>query len=325
VLEIRLALTFFDMKNGPQIIATIPKPIEKDKEDLIEKLMDLSMHENAFFEHIYQEENFFGCANTSFSVPSRIARGGQDLLMLSFISEEELDLSVFKPVLQKYVKKIVKIKDIYKGLYKGTDFEVEESEKYRKKLIKILKDCFEEGRKIPEIQKPGKMLILGITKVGKTSIIKRITEKKFDPNIKPTLGMQIIKSVIDNFQFRIYDVGGQKRMRDKWFESPKPDAIIYVFDCTAEDQTEAIKEFNKVYSYYFKNANNENKLPQDTPILILINKIDICNNKLTDKKLLKMLKIKNKHLNYKIGCVSAKTGENLEKYFKWLVKAFLFV
>jgi predicted GTPase len=76
-------------------------------------------------------------------------------------------------------------------------------------------------------------------------------------------------------------------------------------------------------NYFTKNA--PQKVPKDTPVLILANKIDLCPKAPTEKQIEKILKPKSFDINYKIGLVSALKNEGIEDNFKWLVKAFLFV
>ena len=57
----------------------------------------------------------------------------------------------------------------------------------------------------------GKIMVLGLRAVGKTSILKRVSTGNFDENVRPTLGTQILKTVIEELRFLVYDMGGQKK------------------------------------------------------------------------------------------------------------------
>ena len=66
-------------------------------------------------------------------------------------------------------------------------------------LKDIMVDTFEECKSAISRSTIGNILILGINKVGKTSIIKQLKEKKFASNIKPTLALTLIKLIIDTY------------------------------------------------------------------------------------------------------------------------------
>lgn len=322
-----LVFSYFNAITGPMVMFSVPKPIPKRQTEVIEKLMDLSMGENDFFKHTSEgNESKFSIGNILFSIKSKWARGDAETIMISIVVEDDLDLGIFSPILKKYQELLKKDPKMYKSLYIESNKAPQDLEiaKYNTKLRMLMNECFEECRRVPEAQKPGKLLILGLQSVGKTSILNIVLNNEYNPNIKPTLGMQIIKGAIDKFDFRIYDVGGQERLRKDWFAAPPPDAIIFVVDATHEDQKEAEFEFRRMAENYFvKNA--PQKIPKDTPVLILANKIDLCQKMPSEKQIEKILKPKSYDMNYKIGLVSALRNEGIEENFKWLVKAFLFV
>lgn len=319
----QLLLTYFNQKTGPLVLESINAGPTQRQREVLEKLLDLSVDEEGFFEHANQMGEYFSSANYIFQINSEWARGNAETLMLTLITDEGQEPSIFKENLADCANSFKNMPRIYKGLYLRSK-KNEAVKKQHDKIMKLLQTCHKQCKKNPQAQKPGKLLILGLKAVGKTSIIYRVTKNSFNPNVKPTLGMQIIKSAIDNFQFRIFDVGGQKRLRKHWFKPPPPDALIYVLDCTADSsqQEEAKKEFERVYIHYFEEK--KHKLDKDTPVLILINKIDLCDKKFKKSHAEKLLKLKKKRINYKIGRVSALKNTGLEENFKWLVRKFLF-
>nr|MDO8117934.1 ADP-ribosylation factor-like protein [Candidatus Sigynarchaeota archaeon] len=153
-----------------------------------------------------------------------------------------------------------------------------------------------------------------------------VTLQTFNPKIKPTLGMQILKSAVDNFKFNIYDLGGQEKIRAGWYDKNiTPDALIFVVDASAkkEDNEEAKREFDRMVDNFF-GKDSQNKIAPDTPVLILGNKTDL-NPSFTEKTLEALLKPAKANINYRLAVCSALNNEGLEDAFKWLVKAFLFV
>ncbi len=317
-----LILTYFDTITGPTPFISLPGEISKAKSSVLEGLMDLNSGEG-FFEHQNRKEKL-SIANYFFEIPSKWARGSVEMLMLSLITDEGQKPNVFEKILTNCGTKFKKESRIYKGFYINTGKTDSETKKFYKIIEKLCKSCYEDCRRHPEGQKPGKMLILGLQTVGKTSIINRLNSNSFNNNIKPTLGTQIVKSVIDKFNFRIYDVGGQEKLRKTWFKSPPPNAIIFVFDCSTDSkqEKEAKFEFDRMIETYFSKKSTQ-KLPKNTPILILGNKVDLKED-FSIKHLEKILKIKKMGINYKIVLCSALKNTGIEESFKWLVKEFLF-
>lgn len=171
-----------------------------------------------------------------------------------------------------------------------------------------------------EFENFGKVLILGLSKAGKTSVINRLT-KNFFTETKPTLGVNIMKAVLEHTRFVFYDVGGQKMLRKKWTTTvANPDAIVFVFDVNSELALldEAIMEFKRVIQHY--------TLSTDLliPILILGNKIDVMAAKNISKQsimnaLLSLFEPEQYNINYRVGLVSALSGEGINYNFKWLI------
>ena len=109
-----------------------------------------------------------------------------------------------------------------------------------------------------------KILVLGLDCAGKTSILKALSSQKFE-HLKPTEGFNIKVLEIGGVKINIWDLGGQKVLRQYWsnyFE--KTNFIMYVVDSADEDwMEEAGKEL--------KNLLEETEL-KDVPILVYANK-----------------------------------------------------
>ena len=93
-----------------------------------------------------------------------------------------------------------------------------------------------------------KVLILGESKVGKSSILNRFTEKHFTENLPPTLGIdyKIKKLIIDKTEVKlqIWDTAGQERFRSITESFYKGcNAVILVFDLTDRDSFEKTKSW----------------------------------------------------------------------------------
>ena len=209
-----------------------------------------------------------------------------------------------------YVDKKFKVRGVEKSIFlESRDAEPDSLDKIRK-----------ETRSYSEPENFGKVLILGLSKAGKTSIINRLSQNFF-AKTNPTLGVNIMKAVLDKTQFVFYDVGGQKMLRRKWTTTvTNPDAIVYVFDvnCEPEQVQETKKEFERVIQHYFIESK------RNIPVLILGNKIDIMAPLNISKQsimtaLLSLFEPDRYNLNYRVGLVSALTGEGINYNFKWLI------
>lgn len=91
-----------------------------------------------------------------------------------------------------------------------------------------------------------KILILGESKVGKSSILNQFTEKAFTENLPPTLGIdyKIKKLDIDgtDVKLQIWDTAGQERFRsitESFYRGCH--GVLLVFDLTDRDTFEKVK------------------------------------------------------------------------------------
>jgi small GTP-binding protein len=97
-----------------------------------------------------------------------------------------------------------------------------------------------------------KVVLLGESGTGKTSIISQFTRGKFDPNIVTSISAQFISKVIDiieinkTIKFDIWDTAGQEKFRSLasiFYKDAK--AIIFVYDITDK------KSFDEIVNYWY--------------------------------------------------------------------------
>jgi small GTP-binding protein len=167
----------------------------------------------------------------------------------------------------------------------------------------------------------GRILMIGLEKVGKTTLIKRLSSGIFDPNTRPTLGYQILKTVMSNLSFNIYDMGGQKKFRDLWFKTlDLPDAIVFVVDLTRlKENQDVVREiYQKIIEKYCSSSYN-------IPVLILGNKMDLIpiQERFILYKLLHSISQIDENQSSKenvrhVGLLSALTNEGVFENFRWL-------
>lgn len=316
----QLVLVYFDNLSGPRNFFSLPPEVSPHRLEIVEKLLDVG--NEGYYEHHNHGEDEFIVAYNIFEINSVFARGNLERLLIALIIDEQTKPGIFKANLEDFVTTCKKNPEIYKGLYYQSQKEARDSKAQYQKLRDFFFHCYEACKRNPNAQKPGKMIVLGLRSVGKTSILNRLNNQDIDT--KPTLGISVIKSVVDNFQFFFYDMSGQKSIRRTWFDQPVfPNAVIFVIDCAQiEENKEAQQVFDEVMHHYFGKLSRE-KLKPNTPVLILGNKIDL-NPKYKIEEIEKLLTPRKYKINYRIGMVSALKNIGIEENFKWLIKEFLF-
>ena len=154
-----------------------------------------------------------------------------------------------------------------------------------------------------------KFILIGDSSVGKTNIISKYKEDKFDIKTQPSIGVQFIAKnvVIENTTFRlqIWDTAGQESFRSMiriYYKNSSCAFIVY--DITEKES------YNHIESWITECK----KIAPETTLLVLIgNKNDLNENReVSYDEGLKMAE-KFKMLFFE---TSAKNGENIEKIFK---------
>ena len=95
-----------------------------------------------------------------------------------------------------------------------------------------------------------KVVFIGETRVGKTSIINRYISYNFSSSLSPTPGASFtaktvfIKDYNQSIKFEIWDTAGQEKYRSlaKVFYTNR-DAIILIYDITERRSFEEIKKY----------------------------------------------------------------------------------
>jgi len=88
-----------------------------------------------------------------------------------------------------------------------------------------------------------RVLILGIDKVGKTTLLERIkVNYKLAASIRPssilpTVGLNIARVEDPACRLVFWDLGGQSGLRSIWDKYYREaDSVLFVVDCSAEDR-----------------------------------------------------------------------------------------
>ena len=156
-----------------------------------------------------------------------------------------------------------------------------------------------------------KIMILGESKVGKTSLIKRYTKDEFGGAYLATVGMDFEDKIIDidnkKVRLQIWDTAGQERFRNvtkKYFQSSN--GLLIVYDITDKESFEKIN---------FWVDSIKNYAPENVKLILVGNKCDLIN-----KREVTVEEGENyaKKLNIKFFESSAKDGTNVKDLFFYL-------
>ncbi|MBD3212345.1 MAG: GTP-binding protein [Candidatus Lokiarchaeota archaeon] len=158
-----------------------------------------------------------------------------------------------------------------------------------------------------------KVIILGESAVGKTSLVLRFVSNRFMEDYRSTIGTNIYMKEIrlsngHIYNLNLWDIAGQERwarMRHKYYKGGQ--GAIIVGDLTRPPTFAQIRDFW---------IPDLRKFLSDIPILLVGNKSDL-DQTINDKEI--------EDLKEEIGAMhkiitSAKTGENVETAFKMLTR-----
>ena len=163
-----------------------------------------------------------------------------------------------------------------------------------------------------------KIVVVGDYGVGKTTLINRFVDERFEEDYKPTLGVQFTKKDMkigeDLVELIIWDIAGQEsyfEIRQRFYEHTT--GFFLVYDVTRKNSFKNVKKwYNDVIEY-----------TGAIPCILIGNKID-----LTEQISVRKQDVTEMLLNSKIEFAetirtSAKTGENVEESFRSLVNLIL--
>ena len=160
-----------------------------------------------------------------------------------------------------------------------------------------------------------KLLLLGDTQVGKTSIITKYVEDKFEESALSTVGVDYKFKIMTHknlkIKLQIWDTSGEERFRSiaKNFYR-NTEALFIVFDLTNK------KTFDNVKNW-ISEAKEHN---QDIKMIIIGNKSDLKEKIVIKKETAQKLANENKIKYFE---TSAKDGTNIKESFTALIDSLL--
>lgn len=155
------------------------------------------------------------------------------------------------------------------------------------------------------------ILILGLDNAGKTAILYSLQLGESISYTIPTIGFNVEEVQIDNLAIKMWDIGGQDKIRTLWpHYYQQTSAIVFVVDSNDRDRFElASKELHTIISH----KDNVGK-----PCLILANKQDLPNAASKDE-IVSIFQLENIKTSswYVIEC-SAVKNQRARLGFEWL-------
>ena len=162
-----------------------------------------------------------------------------------------------------------------------------------------------------------KIITLGESSVGKTSILAKYVDDIFDINMISTLGVDFKRKteIIDNKQIniKVWDTAGQECFRNiQKIYYHNTEGVLLVFDLTSRETFEQL-------NYWFENIKIE--CPKDVAICLVGNKSDLKDHiDVSDEDINEYLKKNN---NPKFFKTSAATGENIKEVFQYISREIM--
>ena len=156
-----------------------------------------------------------------------------------------------------------------------------------------------------------KIMVLGESKVGKTSLIKRYTKDQFGGVYLTTVGMDFQDKIIEiedkKVRLQVWDTAGQERFRNvtkSYFQSSR--GLLVVYDITDKESFEKI-------NFWIENI--KNNAPENVKLILVGNKCDLANERQVSYE-----EGEKKASNYNIKSFesSAKDGTNVNELFFYL-------
>jgi len=162
-----------------------------------------------------------------------------------------------------------------------------------------------------------KIIVLGESGVGKTSLLIRYVENRFTLNTKSTIGANFLtkRMELDDkvATCQIWDTAGQERFQGLGTAFYRgSDGVVFVFDVTQRKSFEELEQWKKAFLIQVGQEGNDK-----FPMIILANKVDLENQREVSQKEMKDWCAKN---NLHWFETSAKEGANVDRAFEEIAR-----
>ena len=159
-----------------------------------------------------------------------------------------------------------------------------------------------------------KIVLLGDTGVGKTSIFNRYCKNKFESNYNSTIGVDFEVKKIEykkkDYSIEIFDTAGQERFQsiiDSYFRMGE--GFFVIFDLTNKHSLDSLPKWIKKI---------KEKI-EEPKYIILGNKDDLKNDQLNDDEIYGVINELENFNDNNFYRVSAKEGKNIKNVFNRMI------
>lgn len=165
-----------------------------------------------------------------------------------------------------------------------------------------------------------KVIILGDSGVGKTSLMNQYVNKKFSNQYKATIGADFLTKevLVDDrlVTMQIWDTAGQERFQSLGTAFYRgADCCVLVFDVMVQKTFETLESWRDEFLIQSSPRN-----PEKFPFVVLGNKIDLDNRVVSNRRAMAWCQNKN---NIPYFETSAKQNINIELAFQTIAKKAL--
>ncbi|KAK6617358.1 Ras- protein Rab-7 [Polyplax serrata] len=162
-----------------------------------------------------------------------------------------------------------------------------------------------------------KVIILGDSGVGKTSIMNQYVNNKFSNQYKATIGADFLTRDVDvgdrRVTMQIWDTAGQERFQSLGVAFYRgADCCVLVFDVSAPTTYKSLENWRDEFLIQASPRD-----PDNFPFVVIGNKIDVDNRAVSAKRAQQWCQSKN---NIPYFETSAKEGINIEQAFQTIAK-----
>lgn len=336
--EFGLAVSYFDQIIGPNIFYSNLE-FGEDAPDL-EKVLEFNDEAGTFIFAFRKYQT----VNHIFFVDSQAARGGKELVMISFIIKtayfKNEIADIFKyleslgPVLESYAAELSKLKELSQILHASKKSAYSSildlaSEEFKAEFLKLHNKYLNELsplQKMSELSRDlKKIFIFGPFNAGKNTLLKNLEIIQFHNQSNRDLPTQIYELVIENLDILTHDCVDKDSTCDKCNNfggcTENAQGFIFIFDVSdKEGLEEATMRFNSLM------GRCKELVPGPIPTLIIGNKKhglelippDVVN-KSFDFAYLKDCGIKTKYFVIDV----LKDNDGIMNALKWLVRKML--
>ena len=172
------------------------------------------------------------------------------------------------------------------------------------------------GSKLSNYEYLFKIVLIGNSGVGKSSILKQYMNHVFDSNYKITIGVDfLMKSLAINNQIvklQVWDTAGQERYKSMVTSYYRGAHVaLIVFDLTSHKSFEALPSWIEAF---YKSG------PEQKNTILIGNKKDLVEDRQVTKEEVELFSQTNNMMYFE---TSAKEGESIEYVFNYTAKKLL--